>query len=553
MTALAAVDDDAVTQAGTSTAREVTQHTLRTLIERLHPALFELVTAPRGLDVPVADPVILDPAEGPVAGANAIVLAVGTDSDRALAALLRALGAGEVTAAVVKRAEPLDESVVAAAGEAGVALLLAPPGLSWGQLYTLLLTATSAAPADGGGVPEAPLGDLFALANAIAGVVGGATTIEDSSNRVLAYSNLDHPIDQGRRETILGRQVPESWIQRLHDAGVFRRLWHTDEVVRIADFSDADDSYLPRIAIAVRAGGELLGSIWVIEGASPLGAEAERTLRESAHIAALHLLRHRSAVDVDRQRRAEALLALLDGSDRGGIAREVLDIDTTRPTVVVAFDVDGGGEASTVVATQRVADLVAVYCESYRRQAVAAATGSRVYALLPVGDDKDAAATLAQAIVDRATKALRLELRAGIGSPAPSLDAVAASRREADEVVGVLATMPERRVASIGGVRAQVILQRLRDVAGRDAGLSAGKVAALAEQDAAKGTAWVQTLRAYFDAFGDMASAAAMVNVHPNTFRYRLRRITEVFGLDLDDPDERLVAELQLRFLDPPT
>jgi DNA-binding PucR family transcriptional regulator len=95
-----------------------------------------------------------------------------------------------------------------------------------------------------------------------------------------------------------------------------------------------------------------------------------------------------------------------------------------------------------------------------------------------------------------------------------------------------------------------VILRRLRDTASRDAGLSAGKVATLVEQDAAKGTAWVQTLRAYFDAFGDMASAAAMVNVHPNTFRYRLRRITEVFGLDLTDPDERLVAELQLRFLD---
>ena len=169
--------------------------------------------------------------------------------------------------------------------------------------------------------------------------------------------------------------------------------------------------------------------------------------------------------------------------------------------------------------------------------------------MLPAGDD--AAATLATAIVDRAAKALRLELRAGIGSPAETLDAVAASRREADEVVGVLAAMPDRRVASIGAVRAQVILQRLCDAADRDPGLAAGKVATLAEQDAAKGTAWVQTLRAYFDAFGDMASAAAMVNVHPNTFRYRLRRITEVFGLDLQDPDERLVAELQLRFLDP--
>jgi hypothetical protein len=537
-----------VTSESTS-AVDVAQHTLRSLIERLHPALFELVAAPRGLDVAVTDPVILDPSEPPASGDGAIVLAVGTDTDRAISALLRSLADSEVAAAVVKRAGSLDESVVADATEAGIAVLVAPPGLSWGQLYSLLLTATSASPSDVGSVPGAPLGDLFALANAVAGVVGGATTIEDPNNRVLAYSNLDHPIDPARQETILGRQVPDSWIQRLHDAGVFRRLWHTDEVIRIADFTDADDAYLPRIAIAVRAGGELLGSIWVIEGNQPLGEEAERTLRDSADIAALHLLRHRAAVDVERQRRAEALLALLDGTDRGGLAREVLDIDVTRPTVVVAFDVGAGGDASTVVATQRVADLVAVYCESYRRQAAAAATSSRVYALLPAGDD--AAATLANAIVDRAAKALRLELRAGIGSPAETLDAVAASRREADEVVGVLASMPDRPVASIGAVRAQVLLQRLRDVADRDPGLVVGKVATLADQDAAKGTAWVQTLRAYFDAFGDMASAAAMVNVHPNTFRYRLRRITEVFGLDLDDPDERLVAELQLRFLDP--
>ena len=31
------------------------------------------------------------------------------------------------------------------------------------------------------------------------------------------------------------------------------------------------------------------------------------------------------------------------------------------------------------------------------------------------------------------------------------------------------------------------------------------------------------------------------------TLRYRLRRLVEISGLDLGDPDERLVTELQLR------
>ncbi|MFD1050894.1 helix-turn-helix domain-containing protein, partial [Kibdelosporangium lantanae] len=49
------------------------------------------------------------------------------------------------------------------------------------------------------------------------------------------------------------------------------------------------------------------------------------------------------------------------------------------------------------------------------------------------------------------------------------------------------------------------------------------------------------------DAFGDVIAAASALHVHPNTFRYRLRRLTEISGLDLTDPDARFAAMLQLR------
>ena len=62
-----------------------------------------------------------------------------------------------------------------------------------------------------------PTGDLFALANAVALMVGGATTIEDRQSNVLAYSSADDPIDTPRRETILGRKVPDHWMARLRE------------------------------------------------------------------------------------------------------------------------------------------------------------------------------------------------------------------------------------------------------------------------------------------------------------------------------------------------
>jgi hypothetical protein len=39
--------------------------------------------------------------------------------------------------------------------------------------------------------------------------------------------------------------------------------------------------------------------------------------------------------------------------------------------------------------------------------------------------------------------------------------------------------------------------------------------------------------------------------VHANTFRYRLRRLTEVSGIDLGDAEQRFAAMLQLRAVYP--
>jgi DNA-binding PucR family transcriptional regulator len=46
-----------------------------------------------------------------------------------------------------------------------------------------------------------------------------------------------------------------------------------------------------------------------------------------------------------------------------------------------------------------------------------------------------------------------------------------------------------------------------------------------------------------------MAGAARLLAVPPNTCRYRLKQVRKQIGIDLDDPDERLVLWLQLRVL----
>ncbi len=530
--------------------------TLESIVDNVGAGILEIVRAPAGLAVPVGEFVIHDATDRRGVETGDVILAVGVDpSDREAAALLRRAGTSRA-AGVIFKLEPDAEppaSTLDASADARVAVLGVAPDIVWGQLHTLLRTARAAAGAPGEvGPGGAPVGDLFALANAVASMVGGATTIEDPRSTVLAYSSTDAPIDEARRETILGRRVPEGWLRRLRDDGVFRQVW-AGGVVRV-DYSATDAQYRTRLAVAVRAGGEILGSIWVMEGDRPLGAEAESALAEAGRIAALHLLRHRSGDDLERRRRGDLLRSVLGGRTPPDVLGSSLAIAPASFVTVVAFELTLNSDASvadqTVIVDRAVA-LITIHCEAYRRQAATVPEGRIVYVLLPDRSAADPArlVNFASTLVDHLTEDLKVEARAGIGATVSGLDGVLSSRSDADQVLRVLARDTARVVAHIDTIRSRAVLLRLRDLANHDPSLRAGKLERLVAHDRDRRGAYLPTLRAYLDTFGDVAAASASINVHPNTFRYRLRRLLELADLDLADASERLVAHLQLTFL----
>ncbi len=56
-----------------------------------------------------------------------------------------------------------------------------------------------------------------------------------------------------------------------------------------------------------------------------------------------------------------------------------------------------------------------------------------------------------------------------------------------------------------------------------------------------------ETALAYVEHSGNAAEMARRLNIHPQTARYRIARLRELFGDDLDRPDRRLALELSLR------
>lgn len=514
--------------------------TLGDISGALGASLLRVLCAPRGTALAVSEAEILDPASPAIEARAGIMLGIGIRPGSAdLGDALRLCAAHNAVGLVIKlRGQEPGESVRMAEAS-GVALLATDDRASWRHLDAML-TAVVNSPAGSApsGSPDAEFGDLFSLANAVAASVGGAVAIIDPQHRILAYSTLPgQEIDDARREEILGRVVPEAFRAAHSNPRVLRG----ERPVRVSISGSMD-----RLAVAVKAGPELLGTMWVLDpGGSALSADAEATLGGAAAVAALHLLRHRSAHDITRRAREEALRALLDGHVSADV-RERFE-GSEQGWAIVAFEPT---QQLTGPTGAELIELVASYAQVRHSQSSTVQLGGAVYTLLPVDAAARAggAASFASAVLDRARDLLGVRMRAGLGCHATRLEQVRRSRAAADDVLRVLAERGKLSgFADFGDVHAASLLLRLRTLLKDDEEFRSPELEAMVRHDERNSTRYTATVLALLEHLGDSTSAARALFVHPNTFRYRVRRAVELFGLDLADPDAILLLWLAMR------
>jgi DNA-binding PucR family transcriptional regulator len=200
-----------------------------------------------------------------------------------------------------------------------------------------------------------------------------------------------------------------------------------------------------------------------------------------------------------------------------------------------------------------VLDAITLACESFRRAVFCCWIGDVVYALFP---DVSAATTdrllvLADDVCIRTSRALGVEVIAGVSDPHSGLASVLECRDEADRALRAMTARPTgKRVGTVDDTRTTHVLLTLGDVVRDRPDLQVPGIHELVRHDQEGGKSYLETLKAYLDAGGSIPVAAAALGVHVNTLRYRLDRVQEVSGLNLKDPKERLVIALQLLALD---
>lgn len=541
----------------TSTPSVRPRASLGRVLDDLGAALLDLAYGDPDRAPDIGGVVIHDPADVPALPPGALVLGVGVTDPADVGALLGSLGAQGAAALVLRAPVAVTPSLREAADAAGVAVLGLSRGAPWAHLAAMLrslLAEGDLGAGDAESLGGLPSGDLFAVANAVAALLDAPITIEDRSSRVLAFSGRQDEADPSRVETILGRQVPERYARILQDRGVFGELYRTDRPVFIEPATD-DAFSMPRVAVAVRAGEEVLGSIWAAVR-EPLSPERTEALCDAAKLVALHLLRVRAGADVQRRVRTDLLGQLLEGgagardaAERLGVAGQALMV--LGVAVVPGPEPELDGEPVAAHDRQRVGDAFAMHLSALHPRSAAALVGDVTYGLVPLArgaeDGEERAVRIARDFLERIGD--RASVVVAIGPVAPDVAGLPEARVGVDRTLRVLREGRARRVARLADVQVEALMTDLRDLVAARGDRPTGSLARLIAYDEEHQAQLVPTLAAWLDALGDVAAAARSLYVHPNTFRYRLRRVAEVGELDLADPEARFVAMLQLRVL----
>ncbi len=515
------------------------------LAHRLEAAGLELLAGPAGAVVRSASCTVNEPLAALPKNAAGVLLGVGV-ADVNAAQLVRDARSCGFDAVVLHRTGVTAE-VIDTADEVGLAVLGAEPAMAWLQVERVVSSVLtgSARSTDGG-----PGSDLFDFANSVASVVGGAVSIEDLSQRVLAYSTLDgQPIDDDRRDSILGRQVPDLPENDAQYAAVLG----AGGPVHISGVGAA----LDRWAVAIRLGAETLGTLWVVDTGQSVPDDGPAMLQRAAELAAVLMLQARTAAAFESERRSALVRTILVGGAEARGAAERLGLDLTGPFVAMTFvgeahpDEDGEGPGPEVVRLrwQRFLTMVRGYTAGWIPAVGLHAEAGAIDLLLHGDESRDSSRVVANAevLIERAL-AWGLRVRAGIGSVVEAPERVRESRMEAEALTQIDDGRRGGRVLHAERDHGVLALWWLRQTVRDRPGIASPHVRRLLEHDARHGSDFVKTWVTWFDHAMDTASSAAALSVHPNTLRYRLRRATEISGLT-GDPDDLLVAWLTARLL----
>ncbi|MEU0396051.1 PucR family transcriptional regulator [Streptomyces sp. NPDC006208] len=322
------------------------------------------------------------------------------------------------------------------------------------------------------------------------------------------------------------------------------RLTHDVERLReraapaSAVVGDSDDD---RVELQTLGTGRRVRGALAVGTGAPLGTAERYAVHSAVALLTLSTARSRSLQAAEQRLGAAVLRMLLSGQPdharavAGDLYGGLLDAPFRLLIAEPAGEADPTAGPLPVLtellesAAARAGEaLLAVPDTDDRLVVLAADGGAVVAACVDAYGDKEAAET---------------EMYIGFSAPTGPI-AAAGAYKQAEQALSV-GRRRGRALVEHEELATGSILPLLADDAVR--AFADGMLRALYEHDATGRGDLVASLRAWLSRHGQWDAAAADLGVHRHTLRYRMRRVEEILGRSLDDPDVRMELWLALK------
>jgi PucR family transcriptional regulator, purine catabolism regulatory protein len=296
------------------------------------------------------------------------------------------------------------------------------------------------------------------------------------------------------------------------------------------------------------------GYLSLVDGREALDEFDRLVLTYGAEVAAIELAKSRAIAFAVEQTRGDWVQMWLSGTpadDDMMLARaQQAGFDPTTGYLVAVYRAVTDNGAALPMES-----LLPLVRDDMARRQVAGAVGQYVdaivgvYPLDGVGQIKRVRGNIEDVRGQLAARTPSGLVSCGISHPATGLTALREAYREAKDALGIAHELGNREQTTFyGDLKLFQFLLALKD---RNLDtmrrFHRDTLGDLVEHDERKQGDLIRTLNGFFEANGNLAKAAADLDVHRNTLVYRLDRIKELTGLDLEDADNRLILHLALK------
>ena len=376
-------------------------------------------------------------------------------------------------------------------------------------------------------------GSLQDVAHELCALLRRPVEIDDVSFAVLAEaSGPGAQVDDSRRSAVReGRSSPQL-LDHLRKSGVLSRVRGTlgTERIDVTEQTRAHGMTMARILAPIVVARRIYGYVWIIAGERDLEPLDFHAIEHAATVAALILFRNQTTHQADERMERHVISRLLaedlrpDNALREQMARFHLRMEA--PHVVMVVDPAGTDLRSVELAARNAA----------RHEGLAMAVGERAGRIVVLLESSR------REQIDRFCAFLRESMspldapvRIGVGE---AQEAPTELLREYEHALEALALLPalgaDRRVAHFEELGLLHWLHALPSSMLTE-NTFAHRLRRLAEHDRTHEGQLTQTLDVFLECEGNGVRAAQRLYIHRHTLKYRLQRIEEICGVDLDD------------------